>query len=436
MEVRTPNSTSTNNNGFTGGSSMDKVKPKKFWNTQRIGIIAGSTLLVAFLVYQFFFADKRSKLNVEQDKLTVSTVKQGRFDEFIVVTGVVQPLKTIQLDAIVGGYVTEKLIEGGNMVKQGDILLRLENQNLKLSFLQSETEASRLVNDLQNTRQGLKIARFNLQKTLSDLDFQLDQAKDAHDRNVKLYKDKVIPEADFLKTKRDYEKLVRQREIEVESQKYQEENARLTITQLEGTLANTQKNVSLWRQTLDNLVVKAPVSGLLSSMNVEVGSNINQGQNIGQIDDLNGFKMRVSVDEHYISRIFAGLQGSMEFNGKDYGLKIIKIYPEVLSGRFEVDMQFDKGAPELIKRGQSAPIRLQLGQPSQATLLPVGGFFSETGGNWVYVLNEDGKRAAKRTITLGRKNPEYFEVLEGLKPGEKVITSSYENFGENEVLEF
>ncbi len=435
MEVKTPNSTSTSN-GFSGGSTMDRVKPKKFWNTKRIGIIAGSTLLVAFLVYQFFFADKRSKLNVEQDKLTVSTVKQGKFDEFIVVTGVVQPLKTIQLDAIVGGYVTEKLIEGGNMVKQGEVLLRLENQNLKLSFLQSETEASRLVNDLQNTRQNLKVARFTLQKTLSDLDFQLDQAKDAHERNVKLFKDKVIPEADYLKTKRDYEKLVRQREIEIESQKYQEENAKMQITQLEGTLASTQKNVSLWRQTLDNLVVKAPVSGLLSSMNVEVGSNINQGQNIGQIDDLNGFKMRVSVDEHYISRIFAGLQGSMEFNGKDYGLKIIKIYPEVLSGRFEVDMQFDKGAPELIKRGQSAPIRLQLGQPSQATLLPVGGFFSETGGNWVYVVGDDGKRAAKRKITLGRKNPEYFEVLEGLKPGEKVITSSYENFGDNEVLEF
>ncbi|GGM79162.1 ABC transporter permease [Dyadobacter beijingensis] len=415
---------------------MDRVKPKKFWNTKRISIIGGSVLLVSFLIYQFFFADKRSKLNVEQDKLTISEVKKGKFDEFIVVTGVVQPLKTIQLDAIVGGYVTEKLIEGGNMVKQGDVLLRLENQNLKLSFLQSETEASRLVNDLQNTRQNLKVARFTLQKTLSDLDFQLDQAKDAHDRNVKLYKDKVIPEADYLKTKRDYEKLVRQREIEIESQKYQEENAKMQINQLEGTLASTQKNVSLWRQTLDNLVVKAPVSGLLSSMNIEVGSNISQGQNIGQIDDLNGFKMRVSVDEHYLSRIFVGLAGSMEFNGKDYGLKIIKIYPEILSGRFEVDMKFDNGAPELVKRGQSAPIRLQLGQPSQATLLPVGGFFSETGGNWVYVVGDGGKRAAKRKITLGRKNPEYFEVLEGLQPGEKVITSSYENFGDNEVLEF
>ena len=434
MEVKTPNSPASNN-GFTGGSSMDKVKPKKFWTTQRIGIITGSVLLVGFIVYQLFFADQRSKLNVEQDKLTISTVSQGKFDEFIVVTGVVQPLKTIQLDAIVGGYVTEKLIEGGNMVKQGEVLLKLENQNLKLSFLQSETEASRLVNDLQNTRQGLKVARFTLQKTLSDLDFQLDQAKDAYDRNAKLIKDKVIPEADYLKTKRDYEKLARQREIEIESQKYQEENAKMQITQLEGTLASTQKNVNLWKQTLDNLVVKAPVSGLLSSMNVEVGSNISQGQNIGQIDDLNGFKMRVSVDEHYISRIFVGLQGSMDFNGEEYPLKIIKIYPEVKSGRFEVDMQFEK-APDLIKRGQSAPIRLQLGQPTQALLLPVGGFFSETGGNWVYVVSNDGKRAAKRKITLGRKNPEYFEVLEGLQKGEKVITSSYENFGDNEVLEF
>ncbi|WP_159468382.1 efflux RND transporter periplasmic adaptor subunit [Dyadobacter sp. 3J3] len=416
---------------------MDKAKPKKFWNSRRIGIIAGSVLLVSFLVYQFFFADKRSKLNVQQDKLTISTVKTGVFDEFIVVTGVVQPLKTIQLDAIEGGYVTQKLIEGGNMVKQGDVLLKLENQSLKLSFLQSETEASRLVNDLQNTRQRLRVERFALQKSLSELDFQIDQAKDAHDRNIKLYKDKVIPDADFLKTKREFDRLTKQRDIEIESQKYQEENSKMQISQLEGTLANTKKNVDLWRQTLDNLVVKAPVSGMLSSMNVEVGSNINQGQNIGQIDDLNGFKMRVSVDEHYISRIFAGLTGSMDFNGKAYTLKIIKIYPEVLSGRFEVDMEFPKGgAPELIKRGQSAPIRLQLGQPSKATLLPVGGFFSETGGNWVYVLGSDGKRAAKRKITLGRKNPEYFEVLEGLQPGEKVITSSYENFGDNEVLEF
>ena len=205
--------------------------------------------------------------------------------------------------------------------------------------------------------------------------------------------------------------------------------------QLEGNLDRTQKNVQLWRESLDNLVVKAPVGGLLSSIDVEVGSNINQGQNIGQIDDLNGFKMRVDIDEHYISRIFAGLKGSFEFNGKDYGLNITKIYPEVKSGRFQVDMVFEK-VPEGIKRGQSSPIRLELGKAAQATLLPVGGFFSDTGGNWVYVLDKTGKKAFKRKITLGRKNPEYFEVLEGLNIGDQVITSSYENFGDNEVLSF
>lgn len=417
-------------------STMDRQIQKKFWNTQRIAMIGGGALLAVFLVWQFAFADKRSKLNVEKDKLTVSTVTQGDFDEFIVVTGVVLPLKTIRLDAIVGGYVKEKVVDGGNMVKQGQVILKLENQNLKLNFLQSETEASRLVNDLQNTRQRLKVEKFTIRQTLNDLDFQIDQAKDLYDRNKKLNNDKVIAESDFMKSKRDYEKLIKQREITLESSKYQEENAAMQIKQLEGTLERTQKNVQLWRETLENLVVKAPVGGLLSSIDVEVGSNINQGQNIGQIDDLNGFKMRVDIDEHYISRIFAGLGGSFEFNGKNFDLEITKIYPEVRNGRFQVDMVFAKGVPEGIKRGQSSPIRLELGKATKAVLIPVGGFFSDTGGNWVYVLDKSGKKASKRKITLGRKNPEYFEVLEGLQVGEQVITSSYENFGDNEVLSF
>ena len=415
---------------------MDRALPKRFWTRQRIILSAGGVLLAAALIYVFFLADNRSKLNVERDKITVSTVSTGPFEDFIAVTGVVQPLKTIRLDAIVGGYVTQKLVEGGSMVKQGDIILRLENQNLKLNFLQSETEANRLVNDLQNTRQRLRVERFTQRRNLTQLDFQLDQAKDTWERQAKLFKDKAIPEQDYLRAKRDYETLAEQRKIEVESQQYQIENAALQIKQLEGTLARTQKNVALWQQTLENLVVKAPVSGMLSSIDVEVGSNINQGQNIGQIDDLNGFKMRVGVDEHYISRIFPGLTGTFEFNGDKHQLTISRVYPEVRNGRFEVDMVFSKGTPAGIKRGQSSPIQLELGKAAQATLLPVGGFFSDTGGNWVYVVDKSGKRAVKRTITLGRKNPEYFEVLEGLQPGEQVITSSYENFGDNEVLEF
>ncbi len=416
---------------------MDRALPKRFWTNQRLMIFGGSALLTGLLAYTFFFADRRSKLNVEKDKITVSSVSTGPFEDFIAVTGVVQPLKTIRLDAIAGGYVTQKMVEGGSMVKQGEILLRLENQNLKLTFLQQETEANRLVNDLQNTRQRLKVERYQLRRTLSELDYQLEQLKDTYDRQAKLYADKVISEQDYLKAKRDYAGMNERRKIEIESQKYQDENAGTQIRQLEETLSRTQKNVALWQQTLQNLVVKAPVSGMLSTMDVEVGSNISQGQNIGQIDDLNGFKMRVGIDEHYISRVFPGLKGQFEFNGKTHGMEIKRVYPEVKSGRFEVDMVFPQGAPEGIKRGQSSPIQLELGKAAKATLLPVGGFFSDTGGNWVYVVDKSsGTRAVKRTITLGRKNPEFYEVLDGLRPGEQVITSSYENFGDNEVLEF
>lgn len=414
---------------------MDRKIEKKFWNTQRIVLFALGAAFIVFFGWQLL-KDHKSTLNVEQDKLTISEVVNGTFDETIPITGNVQPLKTIRLDAVVGGYVTQKMVEGGNTVTKGQTLLKLENQQLKLNFLQSETEASRLVNDLQNTRQRLKVERFTLRSSLNELDFQIEQAKDLYDRNKQLFADKVVSEQEYLRAKRDYERLVKQREITIESQKYQEENAVIQIKQLEGTLERTQRNVDLWRQTLENLEVKAPVPGLLSSMDVEVGSNISQGQNIGQIDDLSGFKIRAAIDEYYINRVFSGLPGSFDFNGKSFRLEIIKIYPEVRSGRFEVDMKFSEGAPEGIKRGQSVTIRLQLGQPTQALLLPTGGFFSTTGGNWVYVLENGDKRATRRRISLGRKNPEYFEVLEGLKPGERVITSSYDTFGDNEVLEF
>jgi HlyD family secretion protein len=413
---------------------MDKAIIKKFWTKGRIIGIAGITALLAFVIYQLAFADKRSKLNVDAEKITVSEVKAGNFDEFIIVQGSVQPLKIIQLDAIVGGYVTQKLVNGGNMVKQGEIILKLENQQLKLNFLQSETEASRLVNDLQNTRQRLKVEKFNLKKTLNELDFNIAQAKDTYDRNKTLIGDKLISDSEYQRSKREYDRLFNQREIEIESQKYQDENAKIQIKQLEGTLERTQRNVDLWRQTLENLVVKAPVSGLLSSINVEIGSNINQGQNIGQIDDMNGFKMRADIDEYYVSRIFVGLKGTFEFSGKSYELEVIKVYPEVLNGRFGVDLGFSATSPTGIRRGQSSPIRLELGKSEKATIVAVGGFYSDTGGNWAYLVEGDGSRAVKKQISIGRKNTQYYEVIDGLKAGDRIITSSYANFGDKEVL--
>jgi len=415
---------------------MDRKIEKKYWSKKRISLVGGGALVAILLGYSLIFADHRSKLNVEKDKITISTVSKGTFDQYIVVTAVVLPLKTIRLDAIVGGYVSQKYLEGGSNVKKGDSILRLENQNLMMDFVNHETEIYRLINELQNTRQSLKQNKFTMQQTVATLDYQIEQAKDLYDRTKQLVDEKIVSRQEFNKNKIDYEKLVKQKQIEIESQRFQEENAKIQIERLESTIARTQRNLQMMKENLNNLVLRAPIDGQLSSVDAEVGGSITAGQNIGQIDDLDGFKMRAEVDEHYISRVFAGLKASFEFNNKAFPLVIIKVYPEVKNGRFNVDMKFDKETPDGIRRGQSSPIRLELGKSSEAVLLPVGGFFSDTGGNWIYVVDKSGKRAVKRNISLGQKNPQFFEVLEGLQEGEQVITSSYENFGDKEVLVF
>jgi HlyD family secretion protein len=415
---------------------MDRKIEKKYWSKKRIFLISGGAVVAMLLLYNLMFADHRSKLNVEKDKITISTVSKGTFDQYIAVTAVVQPLKTIRLDAIVGGYVSQKYLEGGGMVKKGDSILRLENQNLMMEFVNHETEIYRLINELQNTRQTLKQNRFTMQQTVANLDYQIEQAKDLYDRTKQLVDEKIVSRQEFNKNKIDYERLLKQRQIEIESQRFQEDNAKIQIERLESTILRTQRNLQMMKDNLTNLVLKAPIDGQLSSVDAEIGSSITAGQNIGQIDDLNGFKMRAEVDEHYISRVFPGLKATFEFNGKNYSLSIIKVYPEVKNGRFNVDMKFEQEMPDGIRRGQSSPIRLELGKSSSALLLPVGGFFSDTGGNWVYVVDKTGKKAVKRNISLGQKNPQYFEVLEGLQEGEHVITSSYENFGDKEVLVF
>lgn len=413
---------------------MDKAIKKKRFTPQRIVTGIGILGFLAFSIYTIGIAGRQSSLNVNREKITISTVERGVFDEFIVVTGVVQPLKTYLLDAIEGGYVAHKYLDGGASVKKGDLILKLENQRLMLDFVNRETEMYDLINNLENTRLSLRQNKFTLKRALSELDFQIQQAKDEYERNTKLAADKVISEQENTRTRITYERLGKQREIEIENQKFQEENSLVQIKQLEGTLDRTRLNLTMMKQNLENLFVKAPVSGLLSRVDVEIGASITAGQNIGQIDDLNGFKMRVEVDEHYISRIFPGLEGSFEFGGNQYQLVVEKVYPEVSNGRFSVDMLFTGRIPEGIRRGQSAPVRLQLGKPADATLLPTGGFYSDTGGNWVYVLNESSSKAEKRNISLGRKNPQFYEVLSGLQPGDQVITSSYENFGEKDVL--
>lgn len=416
---------------------MDRKIKKNKWTLKRFLTIGGVALFLSFVAYSFVFAGGGARLKVELEKINVAGVKEGEFMETIPVDGSVLPIKTIRLDAIVGGVVEKKYYEGGILVDEGDTILKLNNDALIQNFVREETQGFILVNSVENTKLGLQRNQFNLRSQLTQLDFQIDQARDAYERGKPLFEEKIISEQEFLNLDREYKRLTQTREIQIETNKFDSLNAILQIAQAENTLERTRSNLEMIKGNLDNLFIKAPISGRLSTVSAEVGESIGSGQNIGQIDDLNGFRVRASIDEHYISRIYEGLAGSFPFAGNDYGLRINKIYPEVNGGLFAVDMEFtDAAPPEGIRRGQTLQIRLQLSQKITAVQIPRGSFYQTTGGNWIFVLDETESFAVKRNIRLGRQNPRYYEVLEGLQPGEKVVVSSYEGYEDKDRLVF
>ncbi|MEM0938668.1 MAG: efflux RND transporter periplasmic adaptor subunit [Bacteroidota bacterium] len=412
---------------------MDRKIKKKKWTIKKISIYSLSGLLVVFIIYNFLLSGSGTRLNVERSKINISSVHKGEFREFIPVDGNVLPIKTIRLDAIEGGVVSKKYYDGGILVDKGDTILELANNALLQNFVREETQAFRLVNEVENTKLALQRNQFDLKRNLLQLDYQIDAAKDAYQRGKKLHDENIISEQEYLNLKREYERLLDNREIQIESNRFDSLNARLQIRQAEATLERTRENLNMIKKNLDNLFIKAPISGRLSTVDVEVGESIGPGQNIGQIDDLNGFKVRATIDEHYISRIYAGLEGSFSFAGNDYGLEITKVYPEVNNGLFEVDMAFDT-IPNGIRRGQTLQIRLQLSENIIAVQIPRGSFYQTTGGNWVFVVKEDESTAIRRDIRLGRMNPRYYEVVAGLQPGEKVIVSSYRGYEDKDIL--
>ncbi len=413
---------------------MDRKIKKKKWTVSRIALTAIGVLAVVFLFYSFIFAGKGSKLRVQAEKINISKVTYGDFREFIPIDGSVLPIKTIRLDAIEGGVIEVKYLEGGVLVNKGDTILKLANNNIVRDVINQETQAYRLINELENSKLSLRQRRFELKRTLTDLDFQIDAAKDNYVRSKQLYAEKVLSEQEFLTAERDYKQLVSQRKIEVESQTFDSLNAIRTIAQLEVNLTTTNKNLEFAKKNLENLFIKAPIDGRLSAVNGEVGESIASGQNIGQIDDLNGFKVRAPINEHYISRIYEGLTGEFDFAGNTYTLVITKVYPEVTNGLFEVDMAFDSEVPEGIRRGQTLQIKLQLSEDVKATMVPRGGFYNTTGGNWLFVVDESGDFAERREIRLGRQNTRFYEVLEGLEAGEEVVVSSYDGYEDKDRL--
>lgn len=413
---------------------MDKKIKKKKWPPKKIAIFAAAGLFVIVVVYMLIFGVSKSTLNVKAERLTISAVRKGPFQEFIPVMGNVLPIYQFYLSAEEGGTVEEIYIEAGNVVEKGDRILKLANTDLLINSMWREAELFQQVNNLRNTRLDMERYRLQLSQELANIDNDLQQQKRTFERYEKLYEDDLISEHEYELAKDQYEYLKKRRELTIESQQKDLEFRKSQVEALEEQVTRMQGNLQIIQGRLDKLTIRAPVSGHLTSLDAEIGQSKSAGQNIGQIDVFEGFKVRAQIDEHYLARVEVGRSGEFEFAGRKYQLKVTKKYPEVTEGRFEVDMEFVDEEPEGITRGQTLHIRLELGDISEALLLPKGGFYQTTGGNWVYVVDKSGETAVKRRIRLGRQNPEVYEVLEGLEPGEKVITSSYESFGDMDRL--
>ncbi|MFO7980626.1 MAG: efflux RND transporter periplasmic adaptor subunit [Candidatus Aminicenantes bacterium] len=413
---------------------MDKKIKKKKWPPKKIAIFAAAGLFVIVVVYMLIFGVSKSTLNVKAERLTISAVRKGPFQEFIPVMGNVLPIYQFYLSAEEGGTVEEIYIEAGNVVEKGDRILKLANTDLLINSMWREAELFQQVNNLRNTRLDMERYRLQLSQELANIDNDLQQQKRTFERYEKLYEDDLISEHEYELAKDQYEYLKKRRELTIESQQKDLEFRKSQVEALEEQVTRMQGNLEIIQGRLEKLTIRAPVSGHLTSLDAEIGQSKSAGQNIGQIDVFEGFKVRAQIDEHYLARVEVGRSGEFEFAGRKYQLKVTKKYPEVTEGRFGVDMEFVDEEPEGITRGQTLHIRLELGDISEALLLPKGGFYQTTGGNWVYVVDKSGETAVKRRIRLGRQNPEVYEILEGLEHGEKVITSSYESFGDMDRL--
>jgi HlyD family secretion protein len=410
-----------------------QLEKKKGLRPKHYGYIAIG-LLVLFVGYQLIFATSVSTFRTEKDKLSIAAVTQGKFDDYITINGNVAPITTIYMDAYEGGRVTEKLIEEGAMVKKGDIILKLENMNLYEQILASESNLALKQNDLRSTKLTFDSRQVEGRRSLATASTDLQRLKRNYEQNKALFEDELISKEAYQLSKENYELSQKQYDI-VKMQTENDDELRVTsLTGLDADLARMQKTLGMVYQRLDHLNVRAPADGQLGFLDAEIGQNISQGQRIGQINVLTDYKIEADIDEHYIDRVKRDLSAVLERNGKDYPLRVRKVYPEVRNGRFRVDLVFTDDKPETIRTGQSYNIKLQLGESSDALLLPKGSFFQSTGGQWIFVVTPGTDEAIRRNIRVGKQNARYYEVLEGLQAGEEVITSNYDSFGEAERI--
>lgn len=412
---------------------MDRPIEKKSFPRRYAGYIAAAVVAVALLAW-LIFGSTASTMTIDSNEITISDVTRGEFDDYVRLNGQVVPIQVVQISPEEGGIVREKVVEEGTRVRKGDVILRLSNSSLDLQILNAEAELAEKQNLLRNTQITMQQDQLNNRTEQATLDMDCERKLRAYKQNSRLYNEKLISQEEFLKSREDYDLARRKQQLIGQRLNQDSLYRHVQMEQMEDNLQNMRKNVLLVRERKNKLEVRSNIDGELGLLDVELGQNIQAGQNIGQINDLSDFKIETNIDEHYIDRVRAGLTATITRDGKQYQLRVRKVYPEVRNGSFRTDFVFEGTRPEQMRSGQTYYVELALGKSSQATLIPRGTFFQITGGNWIFVLDRSNKKAYRRNISIARQNPQYYEVTEGLEPGERVITSGYEVFKDNEVL--
>lgn len=413
---------------------MDKIiEQKKGLKKKHIPYVAGGVFILVF-VYWLVFGNHEATLRVEKDKITVEEVTSGVFNDYIRIMGNVEPITFIQLSPLETGRVVEKVVEEGAMVKQGQVIIKLENPNLAMSILDSDANLAEKQNLLRNTLLQMEKEKLALQQNRLENEVGITRKKRRFEQNQKLFEEDLIAKEDYLIAKEDYDMAVKNNVLVLQKQRQDSIYRSIEVENMEMSLSNMRANFKLVKERYENLNVKAPIDGQLGTLNVEIGQTVPQGSNIGIVNVLGDYKVVAQLDEHYIDKVRKDLKASMERQGTDFELRVLKVYPDVKGGQFRTDLTFVNGKPENIRTGQTYHINLQLGEADKSVLIPKGAFYQSTGGQWIFVLSPDGTEAFRRNVKIGKQNPQYYQVLEGVEPGERVITSGYEIFGKNERL--
>ena len=413
-----------------------KLEKKTGWRAllQKKNIPYAVAAVFMALVVSLLLRDNSSTLRVDANILTISAVEQSEFNDYVRLSGTVKPITTVQISPMESGLVERIVAEEGTLVKRGDVIVELSNNSLSMQILNSEADLAEKQNILRNTLISMEQNRLNLRQEQMQLDMEVERRRRAYENNDVLYRKQLLARETWLQSKEDYEYSVKRRALIMERQKQDSLYRTNQVKQMESDLQSMARNMQLIRQRVDNLCVKAPIDGEVGSLDVVLGRNVGSGSSIGQINDMSEFKVTTQIDEHYIDRIVVGLPATIDRQERKYDMTIRKVYPEVKDGQFRADFTFSAAIPENIRSGQTYYINLQLGEATEAVIIPRGAFYQTTGGNWIYVVDPSGEKAYRRDIRIGRQNPQYYEVLEGLSAGERVITSSYENFGSHDVL--